>query len=210
MTYDPAGALALLETIGYKKDGDVLKDSAGNPVTFNVGTPTKQTDKEYLIAQDWIQDLKAAGIDASLSSYEQAVWFPKVDSGDWDAGVWWFCGATVDPVELYQGYTCDRVAPIGDLAKNGNSVRACNKDFDDIIIKLKQVTPDDPSAKALYMSAYDKWMEQAFGVPLIETYYPADFNTTYWTGFPSSDNLYTVPFNWWGQIMWILFNAKPK
>jgi len=208
--YDPAAGMKLLESVGFKKDGNVLKDDKGNPVKFTIGTPTKPTDFEYLIAQDWAEDLKAQGMDVAVQNFEQAVWFPKVDNGDWDAGVWWFCGATVDPMELYNDYTCDKVVAVGTRATNGNSIRACNKDFDAIVAKLRTVTPDAPEAKDLYQQAFDKWMEQAFGVPLIETYYPADFNTTYWDKMPSSNNLYTVPFNWWGQIMWVLFNIKPK
>jgi len=208
--YDPDAALKLLESAGYKKDGNTLKDASGNPVKFTVGTPVASPGFEYLIAQDWIEDLKGIGIEANLQNFDGSVWWPKVDNGDWEAGVWWFCGATVDPVELYQQFTCDRVVDIGVRPTNGNNIRACSKEFDAIVQKLKQVTPDDPQAKDLYQQAFDKWMEQAFGVPLIETYYPAQFNTTNWNNMPSADNLYTVPFNWWGQIMWVLFNIKPK
>jgi peptide/nickel transport system substrate-binding protein len=210
LTYDPAEALKLLESVGFKKDGNTLLGPDGQPFKFVVGTPTRPTDFEYLIAQDWIEDLKAQGIEASLQNFEQPVWFNRVDTGDWEVGVWWFCGATVDPMELYQSYTCDRVVPIGERQTTGNNVRACNKEFDEIVGKLQKITPDAPEAGALYQQAFDKWMEQAFGVPLIETYYPAQFNTTYWDGLPTKENLYTVPFNWWGQIMWVLFNAKPK
>ncbi len=209
-TYDPAGAVALLESVGFKKDGNTMMAPDGKPFSFVVGTPVGPTGYEYLMAQDWIEDLKAQGIEASLQNFEGPVWWSRVDAGDWDAGVWWMCGATVDPMELYDGYTCNRVVPIGERPINGNSLRACNKEFDSIVEKLKQLTPDAPEAKDLYMQAFDKWMEMAFGVPLIETYYPVQFNTTYWDGMPSKDNLYTVPFNWWGQIMWVLFNAKPK
>ena len=209
-TYSPEAALKLLESAGYKKDGNTLKDASGNPVKFTVGTPVASPGFEYLIAQDWIEDLKGIGIDATLQNFDGSVWWPKRDNGDWEAGVWWFCGATVDPMELYEQYTCDRVVDIGVRPTNGNEIRACNKEFDEIVKKLKAVTPDAPEAKDLYQQAFDKWMEQAFGVPLIETYYPAQFNTTNWNNMPSSDNLYTVPFNWWGQIMWVLFNVKPK
>lgn len=209
-TYDPAAAVALLESVGFKKDGSVMLDPEGNPFTFVIGTPTQPGNFEYLIAQDWIEELKAQGIEASLQNFEQPVWFNKVNVGDWDAGVWWLCGATVDPMELYEQYTCDRVMPIGELPSKGNAIRACNAEFDEIVGKLQNIAPEAPEAKELYLQAFDKWMEQAYGVPLIETYYPAHFNTTYWDGMPSADNLYTVPFNWWGQIMWVLFNAKAK
>jgi peptide/nickel transport system substrate-binding protein len=138
------------------------------------------------------------------------VWFPKVDNGDWEAGVWWFCGATVDPMELYNGYTCNRVVPIGERAVNGNGMRYCNKQFDETVTQLKQLTPDDPKAMPLYQKAFDQWLEDPPGVPLIQTYYTSYFNDQYWTNMPTNQNLYTVPFNWWGQIMFVLFNIKPK
>jgi peptide/nickel transport system substrate-binding protein len=210
LNYAPDEAMKLLESIGYKKDGDTLKDASGKAVAFNIGTPTGPNDNEYKIAQDWIQDLKAAGINATLSNYEQAVWFPKVNNGDWDAGVWWFCGATVDPMELYNGYTCDRVAPIGQRNVKGNDPRYCNKDFDQVVSKLRNVTPDAPEAKALYQQAFDEWLKDPPGVPLIQTYYTAYYNNTYWDNMLSNSNLYTVPFNWWGQIMFVLFNIKTK
>ena len=63
---------------------------------------------------------------------------------------------------------------------------------------------------SLYMKAYDLFMRGSPGVPLIQTYYTAYFNTTYWDNMLSNDNLYTVPFNWWGQILFVLFNISPK
>jgi len=208
--YNPEEALKLLESIGYKKDGDKLVGADGKQVSFNVGTPAGPGGWEYLMAQDWIEDMKAAGIAATLSNYEQAVWFPKVDNGDWDAGVWWMCGATVDPLELYNDWTCDRVVPIGERPIKGNSVRYCNKDFDEVVKKLSTIEPAAPEAQALYLKAFDILMKDPPGVPLIQTYYTAYFNTTYWDNMMSNDNLYTVPFNWWGQILWVLFNIKPK
>lgn len=210
LDYDPAGALKLLESIGYKQNGNVLNDPSGNPVKFVVGTPTGPTDNEYKMAQDWIQDLKAIGIDASLQNFQQPPWFNKVAVGDWDTGVWWFCGATVDPMELYNQYTCDKVAPIGQRDVKGNDPRYCDKEFDTVVKQLQKITPDDPKAGPLYQQAFDIWMKDPPGVPLIQTYYTAYYNNTYWSNMLSNSNLYTVPFNWWGQISFVLFNIKPK
>ena len=210
LDYNPDAALKLLEGIGYKKNGDQLVDAKGVQVKFVVGTPTGPNDNEYKMAQDWIQDLKAVGIDASLQNFEQAVWFPKVQNGDWDAGVWWMCGATVDPMELYNGYTCDKVAPIGERNVKGNDERYCNKTFDQVLSKLRNLTPDDPAAAPLYQQAFDIWLQDPPGVPLIQTYYTAYYNTTYWANTPTNQNLYTVPFNWWGQILFVLTTIKPK
>ncbi len=208
--YNPDEALKLLESIGYKQEGGKLIGPDGNAVTFNVGTPVGPGGSEYLMAQDWIEDLKAIGIEATLSNYEQPPWFAKTSNGDYDAGAWWFCGATVDPYELYSNFTCDRVSPIGERAVKGNEQRYCNAEFDEIVKKLGEMTPDAPGAMELYQKAFDIWMSDPPGVPLIETLYSAVFNTTYWDNMPSNSNLYTVPFNWWGQILWVHFNVKSK
>jgi peptide/nickel transport system substrate-binding protein len=46
-------------------------------------------------------------------------------------------------------------------------------------------------------------------IPIIQTTYPAAFNTTYWTGWPTNENLYHVPLNWWGQFLFVIGNLKP-
>jgi peptide/nickel transport system substrate-binding protein len=208
--YNPEEAMKLLESIGYKKDGDKLVGADGAQVKFDIGTPVGPGGWEYLMAQDWIEEMKLIGIDATLSNYEQPVWFTKTSNGDYDAGVWWMCGATVDPMELYSGWTCDRVLPIGERAVKGNEQRYCNPAFDEAVKALQGLTPDAPEAKDLYLKAFDELMKDPPGVPLVQTYYTAYFNTTYWDNMMSNDNLYTVPFNWWGQILWVLFNIKPR
>jgi peptide/nickel transport system substrate-binding protein len=208
LDYNPTEALKLLGTIGYKKSGNVLKDASGKAVTFKVETPTNVTDKEYLIAQDWVEELKVIGIEATLAHYEQPAFFNLVSNGDWDVGVWWFCGATVDPYELYSGYTGDRAMPIGQRAEKGNDVRYNNKEFDKVVNALGKVQPEAPEAKALYQKAFELWLQDPPGIPLIETLYSPAVNTTYWSNMPSAKNLYTLPFNWWGQILWVPFNVK--
>ena len=210
LNYDVEGAKQLLTDLGYKWEGEKLIGLDGKPVTMEIGTPTGVTDREYAIAQDWIEDLKAVGIEATLQHFEQPVWFDKTASGNFDAGVWWLCGATVDPVELYSGYKSSYAAPIGTRTVKGNDVRLKDPELDAVIAKLEAITPEDPAAMELYMQAYDLFMRDAAAVPLIQTYYTVNYNTQYWANTPTNKNMYTVPFNWWGQINMVLFNVKPK
>jgi peptide/nickel transport system substrate-binding protein len=209
LDYDPQAAVQLMATIGYTQVNGQLMDASGKQVSFVVGTPTQPTDFEYKIAQDWIQDLKAIGINASVQNFQQPPWFNNVNAGTWDTGVWWFCGATVDPMELYSQFLCKSVVPVGTNA-TVNAERYCDKNFDTVVNQLMAITPNDPKAAALYQQAFDLWMQDPPGVPLIQTYYTAYYNDTYWSNMPTNSNLYTVPFNWWGQIMWVYFNVKPK
>jgi peptide/nickel transport system substrate-binding protein len=208
LTYDPDAALALLESIGYSKDGDVLLGPDGEQVKIAVTTPVGVGGNEYLMAQDFAEELRAFGIDATFE-YVSTFW-DTADTGEFEIGFWWFCGATVDPTELYNKYTCDKVTPVGEVNTSENEGRYCNEEYQATLDALNAVDPDDPAAQDLYMKMFDLWMQDPPGVPLIETYYSVSFNTTYWDNMPSNDNLYTVPFNWWGQIEQVYFNTTPS
>jgi peptide/nickel transport system substrate-binding protein len=211
LKFDPAKALELLNSIGYKQVNGKLMDPDGKQVTLQISAVGTAGANEYMFAQDFTEEVKKIGIDATLQGFaDQPPFFSQVDNGTFDVGFWWFCGATVDPIELYKSYECKDVVPIGEIPKRGNEVRACDPEFDKVVEQLKVTNPDDPAANDLYMQAYDLWMKNAFGVPLIQTIYTQYYNTTYWDNMMSNNNLYTVPFNWWMQINQVLFKIKPK
>ena len=81
--------------------------------------------------------------------------------------------------------------------------------LDKVINQLKKITPDAPEAAPLYQQAYDEFLRACPGVPVIQTIYTAYWNTTYWSGGLEQSSLYTVPFNWWGQYMFVTMKAKP-
>lgn len=63
--YDPGGALGLLQNDGFHKDGDVLKDKTGNPVTLSLITNARNKARERMgsLVQ---QDLQQLGIKVSF------------------------------------------------------------------------------------------------------------------------------------------------
>jgi peptide/nickel transport system substrate-binding protein len=207
LEYNPDMALELLESIGYTKQGDVLLDPNGEQARIAVTTPVGVGGNEYLMGQDFTEELKAFGYDATFE-YVSTFW-DTADTGEFEIGFWWFCGATVDPTELFNGYVCDTVAPVGTVNTSGNEGRYCNEEFDATLNALNAIDPDDPAAEELYMKMFELWLQDPPGVPTIETYYSQSFNTTYWDGMLSNDDMYTVPFNWWGQIEFVYFNVTP-
>jgi len=209
LNFDPEGALALMAELGYTQDGDTLLDPNGEPVTLEVTTPVGPGGREYTMAQDFVAELQAIGIDASLKHLESGVFFNNVDSGDFQIGFWWLCGAFLDPLELFEAFTCDNVTPVGEVAAQGNEMRVCDPEMDEVLAQLGQVAPDDPAAAELYMEAYDLFMQNLPGTPLIETIYSTFHNTTYWDGMLSEDNVYTVPLYHWAQILFVFLNVTP-
>ena len=57
------------------------------------------------MGQDFTEDLKSFGIDATFE-YVEGVFWDNRNTGDFEIGFWWFCGATVDPVELFDEFIC--------------------------------------------------------------------------------------------------------
>jgi peptide/nickel transport system substrate-binding protein len=209
LEYNPDKALELLESIGYKQEGGKLIGPDGEQVKLAVTTPVGVGGNEYLMGQDFTEELKLIGIDATFE-YVEGVFWDSVDRGEFDIGFWWFCGATVDPLELYGEYICDNAAAVGEVSQKGNGPRHCDPAFDETVLALQAIDPDHANAMALYNKLFDLWLENPPGVPLIETYYSIPYNQQYWANTLSHDNVYTVPFNWWGQIIEIYFNAKAK
>jgi peptide/nickel transport system substrate-binding protein len=209
LEYNPEKALELLESIGYSQVDGKLLGPDGTQVKLAVTTPVGVGGWEYLMGQDFTEEIKLFGIDATFE-YVEGVFWDSVDRGEYDIGFWWFCGATVDPVELYGGFLCDYAVPKGEVSQKGNDQRHCNEEFDATVLALQAIDPDHADAMALYNKLFDLWMQDPPGVPLIETYYSVSYNTMYWDNMMSNDNLYTVPFNWWGQIIEVYFNAKTK
>jgi peptide/nickel transport system substrate-binding protein len=208
--YNPQAAVDLLKSIGYKSEGGKLLRPDGTQVAFETSTRVAPGGFEYLFGQAFVEECKKVGINTELKYYEGTVYSDKVSKGDWDLGFWWLCGASVDPIELYQNYVSSRVMPVGELATRGNQMRLTNPKLDAIVAKLAVTGLDDPAVNQLYQDAFDAWCESPAGVPLVETYYTFGFNSKYWSGMPTPEKLYTDPANWHGPIMFIAFNVKPK
>ncbi|HEU5087934.1 MAG TPA: ABC transporter substrate-binding protein, partial [Roseiflexaceae bacterium] len=213
LVYDPNAALELMTSIGYKQENGQLLGADGKQVSFEIITPGfaagDKPSKEYLIAVDLSEECNKLGMATSVKPLQGDTMWNSVDEGRWAIGSWWMCGATVDPLELYQNFTSDRFVEIGTRSTRGNSQRLKDAEFDKIVADLKKITTQDPAAKELYQQAYDAFMRAAPGVPVIQTIYTSYWNTQRWADGLSQDTLSTVPFNWWGQYKFVLDKAKP-
>ena len=45
-------------------------------------------------------------------------------------------------------------------------------------------------------------------IPVVQTIYVMPWNTTYWTGWPVSSDMFTVPFTWWATFVKVPFELK--
>jgi peptide/nickel transport system substrate-binding protein len=209
LTYDPQKAASLLDELGIKAGSDGKRTYQGKPFAFEIMTPALVGNPEYQIGQLAADEFKKLGVDVTVRSYANPVWTQKYNTGDFDVSSTWLCGVSFDPDQLYTLFEIKRAAKIGETAVNGNQIRLHDTDLDDDATKLDVVDPTAASSKDLFTKALGDYMKALPAIPIIQTTYPAAFNTTYWTGWPSDDNLYHVPLNWWGQFKFVIANLKP-
>jgi peptide/nickel transport system substrate-binding protein len=209
MTYDPAKAASMLDDMGAKKGSDGKRTFNGNPITIEIMTPTTVGQPEYEIGQLVADELTKLGITASIRAYSNPVWTQKWNTGQFDISSHWLCGVSFDPDQLYTTFEIPKLSPIGQVAVNGNNVRLSDKALSDLAIQLDSMNPTSDQAKSLFVQALGEYYKALPAIPIIQTTYPTIFNTTYWTNWPTDDNLYEVPANWWGQFLFVVGALKP-
>jgi peptide/nickel transport system substrate-binding protein len=210
LTFDPKKAGALLDEMGAKAGSDGKRTYQGKPLQYEIITPAKPGTPEYLNGQKLADEMGKVGITTTLRYYDGAAYDDKVNNGQFDIISGWICGNTFDPGQLYTNFEIRKYVPIGQNAfSNQNQFRVKDKTLSDLAVKIDNIDPNDPKAKATFDQALEAYYKTLPWIPVYQTTYPSFFNTSYWTGWPTNDNLYNVPSNWWGQFMFVIGKLQP-
>ncbi|HLH74013.1 MAG TPA: ABC transporter substrate-binding protein, partial [Chloroflexota bacterium] len=181
----------------------------GKPLSFEIMTPVPVGNPEQVIAQLIADEFKKLGVDVTVRAYTNAVWTQKWNTGDFDMDSHWLCGVSFDPDQLYTQFETSKAVPVGKTAVNGNQIRIHDAALNADAVKLDAADPTSSANKALFDQALADYYKALPAIPIIQTTYPTAFNTTYWTNWPTDDNLYHVPANWWGQFLFTIGSIKP-
>ncbi|MBZ0291165.1 MAG: hypothetical protein K8L99_01235, partial [Anaerolineae bacterium] len=207
--YNPDKAVELLDGLGFAPGADGIRvDDQGNPLSWTVITPAQVGNGEYQIAEDLAGEAEKVGIQLNVQYLAGGPFDEAINTGNFDMTSHWVCGAWLDALELYQNYTSDQPIPRdGERVPGGsNYIGFEDPAFDAAVAQLKVVSPDSPEAQQAYVDALDAWMAAMPAIPVVQTIYVMPWNTSYWTGWPVEDNMYTVPFTWWATFYKVPFN----
>lgn len=207
LTYDVAKAEQLIEEAGGEKAGDKWTYE-GKPLSFEIITTSQDPGAEYLSGQLLAEQFKAIGIDASLKTLTGSVFDDRKKKGQFDLTTEWLCGELYDPWQVYELFSSANYVPVEKTATESNFVRLQDDDLDADVAELGTMSPDDSGAEEVYDRALANWFDVMPVIPTIQTTYTHNFNTKYWTGWPTEDDLYQVPNNWWGQFMFVIGSLK--
>jgi peptide/nickel transport system substrate-binding protein len=131
----------------------------------------------------------------------------KFQRGEYDIDSSW-AGFAIDPEQLYIDWESSSAQPIGKNAARKNKMRFRDAQFDEISKKLAGMDPDSEEAKPLLAQALEVYFQKLPLLPVIQTGYPQFFNTAFWADWPTDDNLYEVPLNWWPHFIFVLAKIK--
>jgi peptide/nickel transport system substrate-binding protein len=206
--YDPAKAKSLLDDLGAKAGSNGKRSYKGKPLSLEIITPVADPGSEYLIAQVLAKDLKAVGIDSTVRTLSSAVYDTKTRKGQFDIRSEWLCGEVYDPWQVYNQFNDRYWVPVGKNSNEGNNVRLKDPTFTKTINALAVLDPGSAAAKPLFDAGLQRYYEDLPVIATIQSVFTHQFNTTFWNGWPTTDNLFQVPANWWGQFLFVVGALK--
>jgi peptide/nickel transport system substrate-binding protein len=207
--YDPAKAKSLLDDLGAKADSSGKRSYKGKPLSLEIITPVADPGSEFLIAQVLAKDLKAVGIDSSVRTLASAVYDAKTRKGQFDIRSEWLCGEVYDPWQVYNQFNDRYYVPVGKNSNEGNNVRLKDPAFTKSMDQLALLDPGSAAAKPLFEKSLQHYYEDLPVIATIQSVFTHQFNTTFWNGWPTTDNLYQVPASWWGQFLFVVGALQP-
>jgi len=182
--YDPDQAAALMTEAGFTMNGDGLweKDGATVNATIN-GFEGIHGD----IVPVLVEFLLAAGFDASTNFGTDA--FQNMADGA--PGLYMFGhGASLrDPHATFELFHGRFSASIGTSAGNNRFSRYSNPEYDQVVDAMAPLTADNPEFFANAVKAMEIYWRDQIDVPVIQFLHRIAYNQTYWTNWPTVDNV---------------------
>lgn len=208
LTFNVDKANELLDAMGAtERDGDT-RILNGQPLRLTMITPAQTTGFEYQIGASFANTAKEAGIDIELKSLPGSAFGDTYNTGQFDITSHWICGMQFDPNQLYDDFHSRNFVPIGERAET-NAERLQSTELDALIEQLDTINVEAEASKPVFNDALTVFMTELPTVASIHTTYPMFFNTAYWTGWPSAEDPYTIPANWWGQFLFVIGTVTP-
>jgi peptide/nickel transport system substrate-binding protein len=200
---DPAKTAQILESKGWKKDGEGFwaKDGKRFPMTVLLPPGFFQD-----IGPIFVQQLRKAGFDASFKSPTNIN--DLMQQGDVDAYFRFDTSVYSDPWVSLDQYHSRYFKETGQPAPQ--PFRWRNADFDKAVETLGKIQPSDPKFMPAYQQALEIWLRELPNLPMHRWYLDMPFNGTYWKNWPTEKNPYTGGGDWHrGSTQLLLHGVDP-
>lgn len=207
--HDVAKSAQLLESVGFKKQGNQWLKPDGTPWKMVINAPADfeiQSQRlAFAVANEW----RAFGVDVNVQQMQGGPFFLAYATGNFDAGSYWGSSCAIGP-DLFvrmENWHSRYVRPTG-TASSFNRERFSNPTVDKLIDQMSAAPATDPS---LVPTGTALLKEMAQQLPVIEMFGTSKFvpvNTTYWENYPTAKNYYEGPWWWWSSFKYTVSQLK--
>lgn len=202
--YNVAKANEILTSMGFKKGTDgIWVSSNGTRLSLAVVTWAEHT--ELMRATTVLVDqLRAAGIDATVKPLSTASYFQEIMLGHYEAAYSWLCPGDTDPIANLRLFHGKYFRPEGEMCPVFEaSHRYRNTELDALIDELERTSPELKKDRCIEIvkEAMDIWYNDLPVVLLVQTPAVLPFNTHYWIGWPSGENPWIQPLVWMSHMV---------
>ena len=153
---------------------------------------------------------QAFGLNCTIVSKSSSTWTVDGNAGNFQvAGYWPSGGITADLYSALSGFDNELILPLGESTGSGQGCRWNNQQVSD---DLHQLAGIDPESDEAYDLTVDLLEQAVIDLPYINVTNGTKFvptNSTYWEGYPNSENPYAGPWWWWSCFKYILPNITP-
>ena len=214
LRYDPEAAEQKLDAAGYQKGADGMRRGPNGEEILLTLITRPAPDIGFQHAQDFADELRKVGIDSNMRVVDPAVFGDLAANGDYDVafdvlGV--FASFVSDPWNMLDSFHSKHAKPIGEYQTSGDRSRSRLQApaMDAITDTLAITNPGSDDYEELVAEGLDLWFQELPMVPAVEKMFVQTFSDRYWSGWPTADNMYHVPYQWWPEIIFVLFELEP-
>ena len=193
---------SLIESNGWRLNNSGFYEKAGKELSLSIQTHEAYIEKRR-IAEVVVEQLRAAGINASTRAIAGATWDENKAFGNFEAVMDWdACGSVNEPWLSMNRYTQQFLRLVGQRSPgNNNYVRwsgAGAEEYSQIVAEIGVLPLGDPGIEPLVAEAMKIFMTEQVVIPITQARKLIPFVTTYWEGWPTAkDNNYHHPPTWW-------------
>ncbi len=211
--YDPEAAAKLLKKAGFTQDADgkwLLPD--GTPFQFAVHTNTIPGRWAYQNAQAAFVEWKRFGFDVRFEVSDAGQL--RIEMGQFDvAGAQTHGSNYLENPDLFRTFTTFHSDYLEkDLTKRqfGHPSRWSNARADEILDTIQVTNPNDAATlQPLGLEMLQTYIKELPGISATTSLDPYAVSDYYWTGWPSAENHFIVPYHHYPNFKYLLTFIQP-
>ncbi len=182
--FDPEEAAALFTEAGFTLNGDGLWEKDGETISGVINGFSGIHSDIVPVLEEMLRN---CGVDATTNFGDDA--YQNMLDGKPGFYMWGHGASLKDPYAAFELYHGRFSADIGTTAGTNRWSRYSNPEYDAILDEMAPLASDDPRFQELAAQAMEIYWKDVIDIPIIQWLHRIAYNQTYWTNWPTQDNL---------------------